>query len=463
MLKRKAIEVGHYDAKYGKTDLKVVTPYSETDIAELPETAPASLRLCYQILKEKCTQGQALDYGCGLGQNTMFMALCGADCLGIDLSEKGIEIANKVAAELGLKGKCRFLVADCEKTGFPDSHFDILFDAGTFSSLEKGIAFREVARILKPDGMALCIETLAHNPFGRAKRQLNKLFKFRTAWAVRNIITVNDLVALRACFSDIQCYYFHLLSAFTLLYSGRKLIMPLHTFLEFLDGLLLRFIPFLSRYAFKIVMILKRPRAGIHCSDYPEPGDYLLFKAKGGATTAGNNELPDGFRLHAFNPTLQAPLPAGWFRTNASFYSCLIGIIGFYIHNLGCWAVGRDPTRLHMVYREGELEKLVHYCFVKSSNSKRISAMNPADFEFGPYWTDDQYRGKSITPAVVKKLVADTKDGQIYVLIRKNNLSSIRVMQKTGFEFVCSHHRRRRLGRFSFYEPILEHEDNDSF
>ena len=121
MLKRKAIEVAHYDAKYGLIDWKVSVPHSKTDIARLPKTAPASMRFCYQILKEKCTQGRALDYGCGLGQNTIFMALSGADCIGIDLSERGVKIANEVAAEIGLKEKSRFLVADCEKTGFPDA------------------------------------------------------------------------------------------------------------------------------------------------------------------------------------------------------------------------------------------------------------------------------------------------------------------------------------------------------
>lgn len=47
--------------------------------------------------------GRALDIGMGQGRNSLFLARLGWDVTGVDISDKGIEIARKEAARLGLK------------------------------------------------------------------------------------------------------------------------------------------------------------------------------------------------------------------------------------------------------------------------------------------------------------------------------------------------------------------------
>lgn len=47
--------------------------------------------------------GQALDIGMGQGRNTLFLARRGWDVTGVDIADKGIEIAKKVAARRNLK------------------------------------------------------------------------------------------------------------------------------------------------------------------------------------------------------------------------------------------------------------------------------------------------------------------------------------------------------------------------
>jgi len=81
---------------------------------------------------------------------------------------------------------------DCEKTSFDDNYFDIIFDFGTFSSIDINLAIKEISRIIKPDGLLVCIETLGHNPIINFKRQINVLLGQRTRWASSHNMKLNN-------------------------------------------------------------------------------------------------------------------------------------------------------------------------------------------------------------------------------------------------------------------------------
>jgi ubiquinone/menaquinone biosynthesis C-methylase UbiE len=53
--------------------------------------------------------------------------------------------------------------ADAEATGFSDNRFDIITEYGSLHHVDLHLAFAEMARVLKPDGKAICQEALAHN------------------------------------------------------------------------------------------------------------------------------------------------------------------------------------------------------------------------------------------------------------------------------------------------------------
>ena len=50
--------------------------------------------------------GRALDVGMGQGRNSLFLARLGWDVTGVDVSDRGIDLAKKEAARLGLKINC---------------------------------------------------------------------------------------------------------------------------------------------------------------------------------------------------------------------------------------------------------------------------------------------------------------------------------------------------------------------
>lgn len=220
----------------------------------------SSYKFCYDWLEDHCKDKEVLDYGCGNGVHSIFPAKKGArKVIGIDLSEKSLEIAKKRAENEGLEEKVEFLKMDCEKMDFPENYFDIIFDGGTFSSLDLNKALLELARVLKPEGFLLGIETFGHNPFTNLKRKLNKIIGKRTEWAAEHIFQTKDLDLVENYFNKTEIKYFHLVSwiAFPFLnLKGGKIILNL---LEIIDWGLLK-IPFLRKYAFKVAFIFSLPR-----------------------------------------------------------------------------------------------------------------------------------------------------------------------------------------------------------
>jgi ubiquinone/menaquinone biosynthesis C-methylase UbiE len=77
----------------------------------------------------------------------------GAELVGIDVAPEGVAEARSRVAEFGLQGRARFTAASCTETGEADDLFDaaVSIDA-LWMITDKVAAFREIARILRPDG-----------------------------------------------------------------------------------------------------------------------------------------------------------------------------------------------------------------------------------------------------------------------------------------------------------------------
>jgi len=252
---RKKEEIEYYDKKAELLREK------EGDFEGFNPKELASFRFLYKLIKERCLQKVVLDYGCGNGIHALEIAKMGAEkVIGIDLSEMSLDIARERAKKERLERKTEFLKMDCEKTRFPDNFFDIVFDGGAFSSLELKKALPEIKRILKKDGLLIGVETFGHNPLTNLKRKINKLTGKRTAWAAGHIFRQGDIELAKEYFEKADVYYFHLISwiAFPFLkIPGGRLLLR---FLESIDKALLIRVPFLRKYAFKVVFVFSNPR-----------------------------------------------------------------------------------------------------------------------------------------------------------------------------------------------------------
>lgn len=97
---------------------------------------------------------KALDLGCGVGRNTVFLSEKGLDAIGIDISKNAIELAKENAKKNGQN--TQFSVYDGKTLPFEDNFFDFIISFGVLDHIPMEDALRimeEVKRTLKDGGI----------------------------------------------------------------------------------------------------------------------------------------------------------------------------------------------------------------------------------------------------------------------------------------------------------------------
>jgi len=250
MYNYKSEESEHYNSRYNG-DSKSKSVFSGS-ADKVNENATKYFYTMVSQVQEEIGRGKLLDYGCGTGEKAVQAIKDNWIFSGIDISEKSIAQAKKIYCNLA---NVSFQVMDCEQTKFADNTFDIVFDFGTFSSINIKKAVPEIIRILKPDGALICIETLGHNPIINFKRQINVLLGKRTRWASSHIMKMHNWKLIEEKFISTKIRHFNLLAV---LFSPFMRVFPtdistkIIKYLWSADDLILKS-PFIKKYAFKTV------------------------------------------------------------------------------------------------------------------------------------------------------------------------------------------------------------------
>ena len=102
-----------------------------------------------------------LDIATGTGDLALMMADLKPDrIVGLDISPGMLNIGKEKIAKANLSDKIEMIVADSEEMPFEDHTFDAItvsFGVRNFANLDKGI--KEIARVLKPTGVLVILET----------------------------------------------------------------------------------------------------------------------------------------------------------------------------------------------------------------------------------------------------------------------------------------------------------------
>lgn len=93
-----------------------------------------------------------LDFGCGEGTRLNWAAQNKKGSLGLDISQKGMELAKQKYPKLNFKK------ADLEKVSLPDASFDLVYSAYVLEHLsDPEKVLKEAMRIVKPKGYLLLV------------------------------------------------------------------------------------------------------------------------------------------------------------------------------------------------------------------------------------------------------------------------------------------------------------------
>jgi SAM-dependent methyltransferase len=198
----------------------------------------------------------ALDYGCGAGAYaSIALAKRGSRSVAVDISAEAINQAREKAEAEGVGDRIEFRVMNAESLDLPDSSFDFVCGNGVLHHLDLERAYGELARVLKPDGNGVFLEPMGHNP-------VINLYRRRTPeqrTPDEHPLVLGDFDLARRHFEGVDGSFFALAALLLLPLARSRLALRLLPALDALDRGLFRLLPFLRRFAWLVVLDLRRP------------------------------------------------------------------------------------------------------------------------------------------------------------------------------------------------------------
>ena len=208
----------------------------------------------FEIIARYGRGKRLLEYGCGAGGSVeRWQALGVASMVGIDISSEGVKKAQKRADELGFPAE--FFVMNAESTTFSDGMFDIVVGTGILHHLDLEKAYKELQRILKPNGHAVFIEPMGHNP------AIN-WYRARTPH-MRTIdehpLLRSDLAMLKGFFHSVDTEFYSLFTLGAVLLRNTAVFGPVYRFLQVVDEVAFK-IPVVQYMAWTVIIHVSSPK-----------------------------------------------------------------------------------------------------------------------------------------------------------------------------------------------------------
>ena len=154
---------------------------------------------------------KVLDLCCGNGKHSLTAARTGAEIVATDIAENSVELARLRAEKVGLSN-ISFLVADAQSLPFENDSFEVVTCLGSLSYLDLKKFISEVLRVLKPNGVFICLDSFDHNPVYRLNRFIHYLRGNRSFSTLQRMPNIKTLRFIESKFQTVEAAYFGIFS-----------------------------------------------------------------------------------------------------------------------------------------------------------------------------------------------------------------------------------------------------------
>lgn len=87
-------------------------------------------------------------------------------------------------------------------------------------------------------------------------------------------------------------------------------------------------------------------------------------------------------------------------------------------------------------YMKNKANTVIGYCLLEGKGW-RYPFAGSSDYIISPYVIKEEFRGMGLGTQLLKDIVRNIKfNGKIFAMVKKNNISSIKAMEKAGFQIV---------------------------
>jgi SAM-dependent methyltransferase len=192
--------------------------------------------------------GHVLDFGCGAGEEAVYLAKMGAHVTAIDISPKGVALTRAPAEANGVADRVDARLMRCDPTAFPDASFDLIHGFGILHHIGLRAGLTEVHRLLRPGGRGLFWEHMDNLAIMAHRRHT----KGRATSGERPI-RWSEIASVAPLFQSVEARAFHLLSRLR-----QRVRWARHPLVKRVDHALLSMLPLLRLFASGVVILVRK-------------------------------------------------------------------------------------------------------------------------------------------------------------------------------------------------------------